>query len=113
MKTPIHVNSKGNEINAQCSLKVQLCFILSNHHCQCYCQCSLHHICASWVNNDDIHQGPKDVFSDKDIHLSSSVVREKVGDLLLNMCSTFQNNSSNSISNCIVGYYMFTPIGAP
>ncbi len=62
----------------------------------------------SRVNNDDIHQGPKAVSSDKDILLLSSVAREKVGNLPLNMCSTFQNNSYNYISKCIVGYYMFT-----
>jgi hypothetical protein len=33
-------------------------------------------------------------------------------DLPLNMCSTFQNNSYNSILKCIMGYYTFTPIGA-
>ncbi len=43
---------------------------------------------ASQVNNDDVHQGPKVFFDDKDIHPSSSVAKEKVGDLLLNMCST-------------------------
>jgi hypothetical protein len=45
------------------------------------------------VNNDDVHQSPKIVFHDKDIHSSSSVVKEKVGNLLLNMCSVLQNNN--------------------
>jgi len=65
---------------------------------------SLHHICANWVNNDNVHIGPKAIFNYKDIHSSSSVVREKVEDLLLNIYSTFQSNSCDSISKCIMGY---------
>ncbi len=42
---------------------------------------------ASWVNNDNIHQSLEAIFGDKDIHLLSSVAKEKVGDLFLNMCS--------------------------
>jgi hypothetical protein len=72
----------------------------------------LHNICASRVNNDDVHQGPKTIVGDKDIHSSSSVVKEKVGDLPLNMCSTLQNNSYDSISNCIMSYYTIIPIRA-
>jgi hypothetical protein len=54
----------------------------------CYChQCSLHHICVSWANNDNIHQGLEPIFGDKDIHLSLGMTREKVGNLPLNMCS--------------------------
>jgi hypothetical protein len=56
-------------------------------------QCSLHHMYVNRVNNDDVHQGSKN------IHLSSSVTRKKVGDLLLNMCSIFQNNSYDNILN--------------
>jgi hypothetical protein len=37
----------------------------------------------------DVHRGLEFVFNDKDIHLSLGVVRGKVGDLLLNMFSTF------------------------
>jgi hypothetical protein len=62
-----------------------------------------------WVNNDNVHQSLKIVFSDKDIHSSLGVVKEKVEDLPLNMCSTFQNNSCKNISKCIVGCYMFIP----
>jgi len=51
------------------------------------------------------------IFGNKNIHLSSIVVKEKVGDLPLNMCSTLQNNSCNNIPKCVVGYYTFTPIG--
>jgi hypothetical protein len=64
------------------------------------------------ISNDGIHQGPKVVSGDKDIHSSSGVVRDKVGDLLLNMCSTFQNNSCDNIPKCIMGYYTFIPTGA-
>jgi hypothetical protein len=52
------------------------------------------------------------VFNNKNIHSSTSVAREKVGDLLLNMCSTLQNNNSNNIPKCIMGYYTFIPTGA-
>ncbi len=58
----------------------------------------------NWVNNDNIHQGLEVVSSDKDIHLLSNVAREKVGDIFLNMCSTFESNSCDIISKCIVGY---------
>jgi anaerobic glycerol-3-phosphate dehydrogenase len=64
------------------------------------------------VNNDDVLQGLKTIFGDMDIHSSSNVVREKVGDLLLDMCSTLQNNSYDSISNYTMNYYMITVIGA-
>jgi hypothetical protein len=55
---------------------------LNGHHCCMYYphQCLLHHIYASWVNNDDIHQGPKIVYGDNDIQLTSSVASEKVRD---------------------------------
>jgi hypothetical protein len=76
----------------------------------CHCQCSLHHIYSSWVNNDDVHQGLKAIFCDKDIHLLLSVTKEKVGDLFLNMCSTFQNNSFDNISKCIMGYCTLTRV---
>jgi hypothetical protein len=65
------------------------------------------------VNNDNIHQGPEIVFGDKDIHSSVGVAREKVGDLLLNMCSTLQTNSYDNIPKCIMGYYTFIHVRAP
>jgi hypothetical protein len=75
-----------------------LSFLLEQLH-QCMCchhrRCSLHHICASHVSNDNVHQGPETISTDKDIHLSLNVVRELVGDHPLNMCSTLQNNSYN------------------
>jgi hypothetical protein len=103
METPIHFNNKWNEVITWCSLNIWLCFLLSSHHsCMFYCrQCSLHHICTNQINNDDVHQGPKVVSSDKDIYSSLGVAREKVGDLLWNMCSILQNNSCNNISKCI------------
>jgi hypothetical protein len=72
----------------------------------------LHHICVSQIINDDVHQGPKAISGDKDIHSSLGVAREKVGDFV-NMCSILQSNTCDSILKCIMGYYMFIPIGAP
>jgi hypothetical protein len=69
----------------------------------------LHHVYVNRVNKHDVHQGAEVVYDDKDIHPSSSVVKEKVGDLPLNMCSILQNNSCNSILKCIMGYCMFIP----
>ncbi len=114
MKTPICFNNKGNKVISLCLLNIWSCFLLNNHHhymC-CHCWYLLHHIYASWVNNDDIHQGPKTIFGDKNIHLSLDVAKEKVGDLLLNMCSSLQNNSYYNISKCIVGCYMLILVGA-
>jgi hypothetical protein len=115
MKTPIRFNTKGNEVITWCSLNIWSCLLLNNHHrCLCYCRwCSLHNICASWVSDDDVHQGSKVVSSDKDIHSSLGVARKKVGDFPLSMCSILQNNSCNSILKCIVGYCMFTLLKAP
>ncbi len=112
MKTPIHLNSKGNEVIAWCSFDVRSCFLLSSHCCYMCCrhQCLLHHICVSQVNNDEVYQNTKINSSNKNIHSLSSVSKEKVGDLPLNMCSTFQNNSCNNISKCIMGYCTLTPI---
>ncbi len=78
----------------------------------CHCKYSLHHIYVSWVNNDNIHQSPKVIFVDKDIHLLLGVVKEKVEDFLLNMCFTFQNNSCDNISEGVVGCYTFIPTWA-
>jgi len=114
MKTPIYFNNKGNEVIAWCSFGIRLCLFVSNHPC-CMCyhhQCSLHHICANQVNNENVHQNIETIFKNN-IHLLSNVVREKVGNLPLNMCSTFQSNGSNNISKCVVGWCMFTTIKAP
>jgi hypothetical protein len=58
---------------------------LSNHcHCMFCCRwCSLHNICASRVSNDKVHQSVKVISSNKNIHSSLNVAREKVGNLLL------------------------------
>ncbi len=114
MKTPIHLNSNGKEVIVWCSFTIWLCLPLNNHYSyMCYCHwCVLHHIYASQVSNDNVHQGLEIIFGGRDIHLLSSVVNEKVGDLLLNMCSTFWCNSYDNISKCIVNYYMFISIRA-
>jgi hypothetical protein len=39
----------------------------------------LHHICASQVNSDNIHQGLESIFYDKHIQLLLGVVKENVG----------------------------------
>ncbi len=48
------------------------------------------------------------VYDDKDIHSLSSVMREKVRDLPLNMCFTLQDNSCNNILKCTMGCCMLT-----
>ncbi len=69
--------------------------------------------CASWTNNDNIHQSSEAIFSDKDIHSLLGVTKKKVGNLPLNMCSTLQNNSCDNIPKCVAGYYMFTLAKTP
>jgi hypothetical protein len=111
MKTPIHLNSKGNEVVVWCLFGVRSCLFLNNHH-HCICcrhWCLLHHIGVSQVNNDNIHQNPEAIYGDKDIHLLLGVAREKVGDFPPNMCSIFQNNSCDNISKCVMGYCMLIP----
>jgi hypothetical protein len=73
----------------------------------------LHHICANWFSNGNVHQGVEVVFSDKDIHSSSNVVKEKVGNFHLNMCSTIQNNNCDNTLKCIMRFCTFIPIRAP
>jgi hypothetical protein len=42
----------------------------------CYrSQCLLHQIYANRVKNINVHQGPKIIYDDKDIHLLSDVVK--------------------------------------
>jgi hypothetical protein len=76
--------------------------------CDVIVDVSMHHICANGISNDNVYQNVQVVFNDKDIHSSLSVVKEKVGDLLLNMCSTFQNYNCDNVSKCIVRCYTFT-----
>jgi hypothetical protein len=63
----------------------------------------MHHICAIRINNDNVYQSTEVVANNKNIHLSSNVVKEKVGDLLLNMCSAFQSNNYDNILKCVHG----------
>jgi len=109
MKTPICGNSKGNEIIAWCLINIWSCFLLNiHHHYMCCCRrCSLHHICANWVNNDNVHQALEIIYGDKDIHSSSGVAKEKVKNPLLNMCYTFQSNNYDNILKCIAGCCTF------
>jgi len=69
----------------------------------------LHHICANWVNNDNVHQSLEVISSDKNIHSSLGMAREKVGNIPLNMSSTLQINSHDNIFKCIMGWCIFTP----
>jgi hypothetical protein len=105
MKTSIHPNSKGNEIIACYSFGIRSSLFLSSHcHYMCYHHsCSVHHIYANWVENDNVHQSTKIVYGNKNIHSSSGVVREKVGEVPLNMCFAFQHNNYNSTPKCVVG----------
>jgi len=110
MKTPIHLNNKGNEIIAWCLFNIWSCLFMSSHHhymC-CHYQCSLHHICASWVNNDDIHWGLKVVSSDKDIHLTLGVMKEKVGNLSLNIVPF-----SKAIATIVFRNVSWVVVGSP
>jgi len=52
------------------------------------------------------------ISSDKDIHSLLNVAKKKVGNLLLNMCSTLQSNNFDSVFKCNVGFYTFIPVGA-
>jgi len=72
----------------------------------------MHHICASGVSNDNIHQNVQVISNDKDIHSSLNVAKEKVRDLLLNMCSILQNNNYDNVLKCIVGCFTFIPVRA-
>ncbi len=109
MKITICLNGKGNEIIIWCSFSIGFCLFLNNHRCYmcCHRRCSLHHICVSRINNDNVHQSSKTIYGDKNIHSSSNVAKEMVGDLLLNMCSTFQSNNCNSVTKCFMGCCMF------
>jgi hypothetical protein len=94
-------------------LKDDCVFLSSHHRYMCYHHWHLlHHIYASQINNNNVHQNPRTDFSDKDIHSSLGVVKEKVGDLPLNMCSTLQSNSCDNILKCIVCCHTLIPIRA-
>jgi len=115
MKTPICFNTKGNEVITWCLLSIWSCLLLSNHHCcMCCCHwCSLQNIYASWVSYDDIHQGSKVIFSDKDIHSSLGVAREKVGDFHW-ICVPFSKTIVATVSRNVSWVVcMFTLLKAP
>jgi len=59
------------------------------------------------INNDNVHQGLKIVFGDNNINLFLCMVGEKVWNILY-MSSTFQHDSYNDISKCIMGYNVLT-----
>jgi hypothetical protein len=97
-----------------CSLIIWSCFLLNNHH-HCMCcrhRCLLNHICANYVNNDNVHQSSKVVSGDKDVHSSLGMVKEKIKDLLLNICSILQSNSCANILKCVMGCCTLTCIRA-
>jgi hypothetical protein len=104
MKTPICFNSKGNEVIAQCSFNVGSCLFLNNHHrYMCYRhQCLLYRIYENRINNDNVHQNTKAISGSKNIHSLLGMVKEKVGNLPLNMCSLLQSNNCNNIPKCLV-----------
>jgi hypothetical protein len=70
MKAYVRLNNNGNEIITWCSFNIGSCLLLNNHHhCMCYHRWySLHHICASRINDDNVHQSTKVVSNNKNIH---------------------------------------------
>jgi hypothetical protein len=111
MKTPICFNGKGNEVIAYCSL---INCVFSWATIITTCDVIVDVRCTIFVGvKSTMTIGSKAVFGDKDIHSSASVAKEKVGDLLVNMCSTLQSNSYDSTPKRIVGYFMFIPTKAP
>jgi hypothetical protein len=111
MKTPIHLNGKGNEVIARGSFSIGSCFywvtIVATFVMIIGARCTTS--MQSWINKDIVHQSMKIIFSYKNIHLSSSVAKEKVGNIPLNMCSVFQGNNCNNIPKCVMGCCMFIP----
>jgi hypothetical protein len=66
----------------------------------------------SQIDNDNVYEGLKNVFSDDNIHLSLYVVKEKVKNFSLYMSSTLRCDSSNGISKRIMGYSALPPTWA-
>jgi hypothetical protein len=66
----------------------------------------------SQIDNDNVYEGLKNVFSDDNIHLSLYVVKEKVKFFSLYMSSTLRCDSSNGISKRIMGYIALPPTWA-
>jgi hypothetical protein len=121
MKTSIHINSKEDEIIVWCSFDLGLCLFLSSHRCCmcCHHQWPLHHICASWINNDKVHQSMKAISNNKNIHSLWDVKeigekpqkKKKVKNLLLNMCFPLQSNNYNIFWNVLWAVVSSLPQG--
>ncbi len=90
METTIGLYGKGIEIISWRMLCVGSCFVLNgNYCCMCYHHQNMQHqIYTSRINNDNIHQGPKTISSDDNIHSSPCMVGENVGNLFLYVSST-------------------------
>jgi hypothetical protein len=113
METIIGLYDKGNEIISRHLLCVRLCLMNNNYHYVCYRrQSMLHQICTNRINNDNVCQGLKIISSDENIHSSSCVVGEKVKNLSLYVSSTFQCDSYNRISKCIMDCSVVIPTQA-
>jgi len=69
----------------------------------------LHQICTNQISNDNIHQGPKIVSSDDNIHSSLFMAKEKMGNLSLYVSSTFQHHSYNDILKRTMSYNVIFP----
>jgi hypothetical protein len=67
----------------------------------------LYHIWVGQIGYENIYLRLKIVFGDKNIDLLLSEAGEKVGNLFLYVCSSFQNNSCNDIPKNIVNYNAF------
>jgi hypothetical protein len=63
----------------------------------------LHQIYINSINNDNVHQGLKSIYSDDNFHSFPFMARKKVGNLFLYVGSIFQHNNCNGISKCIMG----------
>jgi hypothetical protein len=113
MKTTIGLYGKGNEIISWHLLCVGSCFVFSdNCHYMCCRWNTLHKIWMSWIDNENVCQGSKTIFSDDNIHLILCVVKEKVKNLSLYVGFTVQCNSYNNISKHIMGCSALTPTWA-
>jgi hypothetical protein len=102
---------KGNEIISWHSLCVGSCFVLNDNSCcmHYHCRSTLHQICMSRINNDNVYQCSKIVFGDDNIHSCPCVAREKVRNLSLYMNSTLQCDSCNGILKRIISCSAVTP----
>jgi hypothetical protein len=93
---------KGNEIISWCSFCVGSCLIFSGNYCcmQCCHWNTLHQICMSRINNDNVHQGLKVIFDDDNVHLSSCMPGKR-WETFFYMWTPFSNMIVIMISQCI------------